>query len=194
MDCAGIGLLIRRLRVEKGMTQRELAEIVGISDRAVSKWERGLGCPDISLLTDLAAVLSVGIEVLLNGELSQNRNDGGNMKRAKYYVCPMCGNLLLSTGAASVLCCGRPLEAETPIKADDDEKLRVEQVEDERFITTEHPMTKEHHIAFLAYATGDSVQLIRRYPEWDLQVRLPGRGHGTLFWYCTKHGLFYQYL
>lgn len=194
MDHQKIGTLIKQLRTEKGLTQRELAGLVGVSDRAVSKWERGLGCPDVSLLPELSGALSVGIEELLNGELSRNKFDGGNMKKANYYVCPSCGNILLSTGNASVVCCGRPLVAMSPVKATEGEKLRIELVEDERFVTTEHPMTKEHHIAFVVYATGDSIHLLRRYPEWDLQIRIPGRGHGMLLWYCTQHGLFYQYL
>ena len=116
------------------------------------------------------------------------------MKHAKYYVCPRCRNLLFATGEASITCCGRSLEPLEPVKAPEEEQLRVELVEDERFLTTSHPMTKDHHIAFVAFATGDSVVIQQLYPEWDLQVRLPGRGHGTLLWYCTRHGLFYQYL
>ena len=68
----------------------------------------------------------------------------------------------------------------------------LEPVEDERFLTSSHPMTKEHHISFVAFATGDRIVLQRLYPEWDLQARIPGRGHGMLLWYCTQHGLFYQ--
>ena len=50
MDHTKIGGLIRRLRQERGLTQRQLAERMGISDKTVSKWERGMGCPDLSLL------------------------------------------------------------------------------------------------------------------------------------------------
>ena len=194
MDCEKIGRLICHLRREKGMTQRQLAERLGVSDRAVSKWERGCGCPDVSLLSDLSIELSVGVEALLSGEVTDQEETGKNMKHTKYYVCPRCGNLLLATGEAAVTCCGRSLEPLEAVKAEEGEKLRVEQVEDERFLTTSHPMTKEHYIAFVAFATGDAIHLQRLYPEWDLQVRLPGRGHGTLLWYCTEHGLFYQYV
>ena len=69
MDCAKIGELIRRLRREKGYTQRALAAEIGVSDKAVSKWERGLGCPDVSLLGALSAKLGVNLEELLAGEL-----------------------------------------------------------------------------------------------------------------------------
>ena len=72
--------------------------------------------------------------------------------------------------------------------------MKTEPAEDEWFITGDHPMTKEGFISFLAFATGDSVQILKQYPEWELQVRLPRRKHGTLYYYSTQHGLFYQYL
>ncbi len=193
MDCGKIGGLIGRLRRERGMTQRELADRLQVTDKAVSKWERGLGCPDVSLLTDLSAALGVDLSALLAGDLPPEDDAGGNMKKAKYYVCPQCGGITMTTGEGSLSCCGRTLAALTPRKAAG-EKLAVEKVEDEWFITSDHPMTKDHHISFVALATGDRVQLIRQYPEWDLQVRIPACGHGTLLWYCTEHGLFYQLL
>lgn len=194
MDCEKIGGLIGRLRRERGMTQRELARRLDVTDKAVSKWERGLGCPDVSLLTGLTEALGVDMTALLAGELPPEEPSGGSMKKAKYYVCLACGGITMTTGDAEVSCCGRkmsPLEAQ---KAGAEEKLNVEKVEDEWFITSGHPMTKAHYIAFVAFAAGDRLQLIRQYPEWDLQVRLPARGHGMLLWYCTEHGLFYQML
>lgn len=69
MDCKRIGLLIQSLRKEHGWTQQELAEKIGVSDKAVSKWERGLGCPDISLIRDLAEVLEVSVSEILAGKI-----------------------------------------------------------------------------------------------------------------------------
>lgn len=192
MDCGKTGGLIRALRVELGLTQRELADRLALSDRTVSKWERGLGAPDVSLLPDVARVLNVSIETLLAGELAENDPTGGNMKRNHYYVCPTCGNLVMSTGGVVISCCGKQLEEAKPQKAPEDDRLTVTPVEDEWYITSGHPMTKEHHIAFVAFATGERVELVRCYPEWDLQLRLPRRGHGLLLWYCTRHGLFTQ--
>lgn len=68
MDMEKMGLLISKLRKEKGLTQKELADKLHITDRAVSKWERGLSCPDISLLTSLALILDVSVTKLLNGD------------------------------------------------------------------------------------------------------------------------------
>lgn len=192
MDSSKVGHLILRLRREKGFTQKELADRMNLSDRTISKWERGQGCPDISLLPELSSLLGVNIEHILEGELASNDFVGGNMKRSNYFVCPTCGNITLSTGNAAVSCCGRKLEALVPKKAADEEKLEVTQVEEDWFISSDHPMTKEHYISFIAFATGDQVQLIKQYPEWGLQTRIPKRKHGTLLWYCTQHGLFYQ--
>ncbi|MGE7662881.1 helix-turn-helix domain-containing protein [Peribacillus sp. NPDC097197] len=192
MDTSKVGHLILRLRREKGFTQKELADRMNLSDRTISKWERGQGCPDISLLPELSSLLGVNIEHILEGELASNDFVGGNMKRSNYFVCPSCGNITLSTGNAAVSCCGRKLEALVPKKATDEEKLEVTQVEEDWFISSDHPMTKEHYISFIAFATGDQVQLIKQYPEWGLQTRIPKRKHGMLLWYCTQHGLFYQ--
>lgn len=194
MDCEKIGALIAHLRKEQGMTQRELAERIQISDKAVSKWERGQGCPDVSLLGQLSAVLGVELNALLTGQMPCPTETGGNMKKAKYYVCPTCGSITMTTGETELACCGRKLSALTAQKATETDKLTTERVEDEWFITSSHPMTKDHSIAFVAFANGERVQLVRTYPEWDLQVRFPARGRGTLLWYCTQHGLYYQYL
>ena len=194
MDSEGIGGVIFRLRRERGLTQRELAERLHVTDKAVSKWERGQGCPDVSLLTALSQALGADLTALLSGRLPPEEASGGNMKKAKYYVCPVCGAITMTTGQSAVSCCGRSLEALTPQKAAEADKLTVERIEDEWYITSGHPMTKEHYIAFLAFAAGDRVQMIRQYPEWDLSVRIPARGHGVLLWYCTRHGLFSQLL
>ncbi|MDD3412321.1 MAG: helix-turn-helix domain-containing protein [Eubacteriales bacterium] len=192
MDCAKIGRLIYSLRKEKGMTQAVLAERMNISDKAVSKWERGLGCPDVSLLPELSNILGVDLAEQLSGELDANDTVGGNMKKLKFYVCPQCGNLITSTAEASVSCCGKKLAALTPVKAEEADKLKVEMIENDYFISSEHEMTKEHYIAFAALLTGDTLLLRKQYPEWNLQVRIPRIGHGMLVWYCTQHGLMYQ--
>ena len=61
MDSSKVGKLIFDLRKEKNMTQKELAEALYLSDRTISKWERGVGCPDVSLLSKLSEVFGVSI-------------------------------------------------------------------------------------------------------------------------------------
>lgn len=189
-----VGNIIRTLRIERNMTQKELADKMNISDKTVSKWERGLGCPDISLISELSDLLGVDTQSLLVGDITPNDFVGGNMKNTKYYVCPTCHNISLCTGEAEVSCCGKKLTVQQMKKAGDTEKLSVEVLEDEWFITSEHPMTKEHYISFVAFASGESIQIIKQYPEWNLELRIPKRGYGMLIWYCIKHGLFYQRL
>lgn len=192
MDCKKVGSLIYTLRKEKGMTQKEIADLMNISDKTISKWERGLGCPDVSLLSALSKILGVNIEEILLGGVNPNDIVGGNMKRIKFYVCPQCGNLLTATGDPVVSCCGRKLNELTAEKANEEHKLNIEHIEDELYVSAEHEMTKDHYISFAAFATGDKVFLVKQYPEWGLQFRLPKFGHGKLFFYCTKHGLYYQ--
>jgi len=190
MDQIKTGGLIRALRTQKGLTQKALAEAVGVGDKAVSKWERGLGCPDVSLLPELSRVLGVGLEALLSGELDANDQERGNMKKLNFYVCPDCGSLITAAAEAGVSCCGRtllPLEPQKP-----EEPLSVEKIDGSWFISSPHPMTKEHYISFVALLTGDTLFLRRLYPEWDLQTRIPAFSHGILLWHCTQHGLFRQ--
>ena len=184
------GNTIRNLREDRRMTQAELAEKLGVSSKTVSKWETAKGLPDITLLQPLAQALGISVIELMNGEHITNRNVSGNLRRCKFYVCPICGNIIHSTGSAVVSCCGvtlPPLEAE---ESDADHAVTVEQVEDENFITVRHPMTKEHFISFLAYVTCDRVQLVKLYPEGEAQTRLQMRGLGTLYYYCNRHGLY----
>ncbi|MBE6956545.1 MAG: helix-turn-helix domain-containing protein [Ruminococcaceae bacterium] len=186
------GATIKSLRETKTLTQAELAQQLGVSDKAVSKWETGKGLPDISLLQPLAAALGVSLIELMNGEAVVNRNVSGNLMRSKFYVCPICGNVLHATGDALISCCGitlPPLEAEEP---DAEHKLTMEKVEDEQFFTVCHPMTKQHYISFLAYVTSDRLQLVKLYPEGEAQTRFQLRGRGFVYFYCNKHGLFKQ--
>ena len=169
MNNISVGNIIRELRTERGMTQKQLADKMNISDKTVSKWERGLGCPEVSLLPELSDLLEVDIGKLLSGDLAPNDFVGGNMKKTKYYVCPMCHNISLCTGEAEVSCCGRKIDQQQMQKVEENEMLSVEVIEDDWYITAAHPMTKEHYISFVAFATGDRIQIIKQYPEWDMQ-------------------------
>ena len=116
------------------------------------------------------------------------------MKNSSDYIWPTCGNIRVCTGNADVSCCGRRLESMKPQKATDEQKLKVESIENDWYITSDHPMTKENYIPFVAYATGDRIQLFNQYPEWNLQVRFQRRGMGTLLWYSPDQGFLYQLL
>lgn len=83
-------------------------------------------------------------------------------------------------------CCGRVLETLMPKKAEEQQKLTVEVMEDDWYITSEHPMSKEDYISFVAFATGDRLQLLKQYPEWNLSLHIQKRGHGQLLWYMRR--------
>lgn len=192
MDQIKTGSLIRSLRLRQGMTQLALAERLGVSGKAVSKWECGGGAPDIALLPALAEVLGVSARALLRGELEENDKTNGDLKKLLFYRCPGCGNLLFSTDGAEVHCCGQTLAPLAPREPDEGHALRVEISDSEWFLTSPHEMRREHHISFVAFLTGDTLLVKKLYPEWDMQARLPFFAHGTLLWYCTEHGLFTQ--
>lgn len=189
MDCNKVGKLILSLRKENRMTQKQLADAMNISDKAISKWERGLGCPDVSLLRELSEILDVNIERILLGNLEPNDADGGNMKKVKFYVCSNCGNTLTATGEAEVSCCGRKLVPLVPNLADEIHKLTVEEVENDFYVTFTHEMSKTHYISFIAYVTCDRALLIKLYPEQNGEVRFPKMYGGKIYYCCSQHGL-----
>ena len=184
------GVTIRRLREQRGLTQTELADQLGVSSKTVSKWETGKGLPDITLLQPLAQSLQISVIELMNGETVCNKNISANMLRSKFYVCPVCGNVIHSIGGAVISCCGITLPAMEAEDEDEAHSLCIEKVEDEYFLTLPHPMTKSHFISFLAIVTCDRVQLVKFYPEGNAETRLQLRGKGMLYWYCNHHGLF----
>ena len=189
MDNYITGATIKRLREAKGITQSDLALRLGISGKAVSKWETAKGLPDISLIEPLANALSVSVLELMSGQTVTNKNISANILRSKFYVCPVCGNIIRSMGDAVISCCGitlPPLEAE---EIDNSHDITIEKVEDEIFVTVNHDMTKKHYISFIAYLTLDRVQFVKFYPEGNAETRLNPRGSGYLYIYCNKHGL-----
>ena len=184
------GAVIRRLREERRMTQEELAEKIHVSGKAVSKWETGRGYPDISLLKPLAEALGISVIELLSGENVRNRNRSANQLRGLFYLCPVCGNVIRTSGEAVVSCCGitlPPLEAETP---DPEHSLRAERVEDEYWVTLDHPMTKAHYVTFIAGVSDQGVKLVKLYPEWNAEARFRIDGVRDLYACCNQHGLF----
>lgn len=192
MDQIKTGELIRSLRMKNKLTQKQLAEQINVSDKAVSKWETGKGCPDISLLTELAEVFQVDLQAILNGEIDQKESETGNMKKLKFYVCPDCGNVITSTSEANISCCGKKLPALEARKAEENEKLSIEDMHGEWYISSKHSMAKEHYISFVAYVNDSTAMIFKQYPEWNLQISLPLYRSGRIVWYCTKCGLLYQ--
>ena len=192
MDQTKTGALIRSLRIKNELTQKQLAERLNVSDKAVSKWECGNGCPDISMLTELADIFGTDVRTLLTGEADIKESEVGNMKKLRFYVCGSCGNIITATSDAAVTCCGSRLTAIEPRKAEDNEKLKTEIIDGEILVTSDHEMTKEHYISFVAYQSENTFMMFKQYPEWAMQARLPLFRSGRLVWYCNECGLLWQ--
>lgn len=183
------GAAIKRLREERSMTQNELAEKIGVSGKAVSKWETAKGLPDISLIEPLSITLGVSVAELMSGDTVVNRNVSANVLKTKFYVCPVCGNTVRAMGDAVISCCGITLP---PLEADETDGAHIItmfQTEDEQFFSVCHDMTKSHYISFIAYITYDRIQFVKLYPEGNAEARFKIGGEGYLYIYCNRHGL-----
>ena len=188
------GEAVKRVREGRRLTQAQLAQQLGVTDKAVSKWETCRGLPDVSLLEPLAKALGVSVPELLSGEQVVNSNRSANILRSTLYVCPVCGNIIHSSGAAVVSCCGvalPPLEAEEP---DEGHKLARESFDGEYFFSVPHEMRKDHYISFMAYVTTGRFDLVKLYPQGPAEARFYPWGGGYVYWYCNRHGLFREKL
>lgn len=190
MDKYITGDVIRTLREKKNMTQEQLAERLFVSSKAVSKWETGKGYPDISLIEPLAGELGISVVELLSGNCITNTNRSSNMYKSRFCVCPVCGNVIASVGEALVMCCGitlPPMEAEEP---DEEHRISVEKIEDEYFVSVDHPMTKDHYISFIAAVSDSGIQLSKMYPESNAETRFRTSHVRYIYAYCNRHGLY----
>lgn len=194
MDNIKTGILIRKLRIEKHLTQKELAEKINLTDKAVSRWERGCGAPDMAYVQKLSDVLGISSETLLEGTLPEDTPTSGNLKKMAFYVCPTCGNIIFSLRSASISCCGRKLKPLSHRKAEtDEEQLNIVKDDTEIFITSDHKMTKDDYISFIAVISSETCLIRKLYPEWNVDLHLPLiTRHGLIFHYSRMQGLIYQ--
>ena len=184
------GAVIRELREKSKMTQQQLADLLGVSDKTVSKWETGKGYPDITLLEPIADAFRISVTELISGNTIHNENVSANMLRSKFYVCPVCGNAIHSMGEAVIQCHGvtlLPAEAEA---TDENHVTMIERIEDEYFVRVDHEMTKEHYISFIAAVSADGIQMVKLYPEGNAEARFKIRGVRKIFVFCNRDGLF----
>ena len=111
MNTENIGALISKLRKEKGMTQQELADKLKITDKAVSKWERGLACPDISILPQVAEILGVNVDDILSNPQTHKWHsfkelDKDDIKEMFFLLC-RCTSLALAVGGLIIYLIGK---------------------------------------------------------------------------------------
>ena len=192
MDHYVTGATIKALREQYRMTQADLAEQLCVSDKAVSKWETGRGFPDVSLLEPLGKALRVSVPELLCGQTIVNQNRSANMLKSLFYVCPVCGNALFARGDAMISCCGIQLPALEAEEPDAAHSMEIQRPEDELFVFSDHRMSKDHYLSFIAYMTPDRCEIKALYPEGNAEARFFFRGAGWLYYYCNRHGLFRQ--
>lgn len=185
------GAVIKSLREKNKITQMKLAEKLGVSDKTISKWETGKGYPDITLLESIAEVFSISVTELISGNTVTNSNIGANMMRSRFFVCPVCGNVIHSMGEAVIHCHGVQLQPEEAEVSDEAHKIFLERVEDEYFVRIEHEMTKKHYISFIAAVSTDRIQMVKLYPEGDAQARFKIDEVKKIFSYCNRSGLFF---
>ena len=97
-----LGTMISSLRKDKGMTQLELAEIMGVTDKAVSKWERDLSCPDINSIPKLAEILEISVDDLMQGKTETKEQDTKEKKEniSRNKVDEIVDTVLKGTGIA----------------------------------------------------------------------------------------------
>lgn len=184
------GAVIKELREKNNVTQLQLADKLGVSDKTISKWETGKGYPDITLLEPIADALSVSVAELISGNTVYNSNVSANMLRSKFYVCPVCGNVIHGMGESVLHCHGVLLQPEEAEETDEDHKIFIERVEDEYYVQIEHEMTKKHYISFIAVVSSDRMQMVKLYPEGDAQARFKISGVKKIYFYCNRSGLF----
>ena len=184
------GNVIKELREKCQLTQVELAEKIGVSDKTISKWETAKGYPDISLLEPIAKALGVSMTELVTGNAVSNVNVSANMLRSKFYVCPICGNIIHSMGEAVMQCHGILLSPCQPEETDENHMIFIERVEDEYYIRIEHDMTKQHYISFIAAVSSDKIQMVKLYPEGNAEARVKINGVKKILFYCNRDGLF----
>ena len=135
------GAVIKELREKNRMTQLQLAEKLGVSDKCISKWETAKGLPDITLLEPIAEAFGISVTELISGNTVRNANVSANMLRSKFSVCPVCGNVIHGMGEAEIHCHGIrlvPLEAEP---TDEQHMIFIERIEDEYYVRIDHSMT-----------------------------------------------------
>lgn len=174
MNAEKTGNLIRSLRIKKGLTQKELAHMICVTDKAVCKWEKGRGCPNITLISQLSKVLEVDIQSILQGYLDKNKKIGENMNHLKFYKCPTCGNLVTSIKSVELSCCGNklsPVSAQT--RSEPEYQPVIQEFDGQYSIKFNHPMTKSDYISQVIVVRYDQIMTVNLYAESEAIITIP---------------------
>lgn len=184
------GLIIKNARIKKGLTQKQLADAISVTDKAICKWETGRGCPDITLLSQLSRILEIDIQSILRGELVKNKSIAGNMNRIKFYRCPTCGNLVTSVKEIEISCCGNKLPfAEAHQSNDAKYTPIIKEFDGQYSVSFNHPMTKDDYIANIITVQYDKILVINLFAEQEAVVTLPQIEGLRMFLITSRDGL-----
>lgn len=184
------GGIIKRLRESKGLTQEELAAKIHVTGKAISKWETGQGFPDVALLESIAKALNISIIELFSGESVVNLNRSSNLLNSVLYICPVCGNGILSFGQVVISCCGVTLSPLKSVETDQAHEISIENDDGEYYVSVNHPMVKDHYITCLAAVSDNGIQFVKLYPEGNAEARFRPDRIRWIYAYCSQHGLF----
>ena len=188
MNAENTGLIIKEIRSAKNLTQKELASIINVEPKTISKWETGKGFPDISYIPLLSEVLKINPSELLEGKLEEKEKDSGNMKRTRFYLCPKCHNILTSSSSDTIFCCSKKLNALT--EKDDKPECNIGIIDNEYFISADHPMSKENHLILIALIKDETVIIKRLYPEGSSDVYFPRLYRGNIILMDNRQNLY----
>lgn len=107
----------------------------------------------------------------------------------KFYVCPVCGNVVIATEENIVTCCGKKLNGQEIKNAEGKHCLQVDELNGKVHFTSEHGMTLEHHLNFIAYGKGSQYMMIRLDKEKPVDVVVDKIDDAEIIFGCNQHGV-----
>lgn len=185
-----IANLIRNNREKRKMTQMELAQLLYVSDKTISKWETCKSCPDLEMMEAIARVFQMSIYEFLSNQIIETRNKQGNCLKVHFYVCPICGNVLWSLSESVMHCHGISLSSLQVQEINEDHLISIQKIENEYYVSISHEMTKQHYISFIAALSGNRIQFVKLYPEQNAEAYFKMDGVKFIYFYCNQEGLF----
>lgn len=107
----------------------------------------------------------------------------------KFYVCPVCGNVIITTEDNIVTCCGQKLNGQEIKIAEGKHRIIVEEKDGKVHFTSEHGMTKEHHLNFIAYGKNNQYMIIKLDKESSVDVIVERLEDADIIFGCNQHGV-----
>ena len=145
------------------------------------------------MLEPIAETFSISVAELISGNTVYNSNVSANVLKSRFYICPICGNVIHSMGEAVIYCHGVLMTTAEPEETNENHRILIERTEDEYYVRINHTMTKNHYISFIAAQSSDRIQMVKLYPEGNAETRFKISGVKRILFYCNRDGLFHIY-